>query len=64
MILIHARVKIDGKLAELYDDIEEFIENRPDAPKARYFKEKIEKGREQVRYFPGKLQRTKYTLQL
>ncbi len=51
MILIHARVKIDGKLAELYDDIEEFIENRPDAPKARYFKEKIEKGREQVRQF-------------
>lgn len=44
-------MKIDGKLAELYDDIEEFIENRPDAPKASYFKEKIEKGREQVKQF-------------
>jgi hypothetical protein len=31
---------MDGKPAELYGDIEEFIENRPDAPKARYFKEK------------------------
>ena len=51
MILIHARVKIEGKLAELYDDIEEFIENRPDVPKARYFKEKIEKGRAQVGQF-------------
>lgn len=51
MIIIHAKVKIDGKLAELYDDIEEFIEKRPDASKARYFKEKIEKGNEQVKQF-------------
>jgi hypothetical protein len=42
---------MDGKPAELYGDIEEFIENRPDAPKARYFKEKIEKGKELIRQF-------------
>jgi len=44
-------VKMDGKPAELYGDIEGFIENRPDVPKARYFKEKIEKGKEQIRQF-------------
>ncbi len=51
MILIHAKVNICCKPVELYDDIEEFIENRPEAPKAKYFKDKIETGKEQVRQF-------------
>jgi hypothetical protein len=51
VILIHARVNIGCKPVELYDDIEEFIENRPEAPKAKYFKDKIETGKEQVKQF-------------
>jgi hypothetical protein len=50
-----ARIRIDGKEIELYEDIETFTHSHPKSEKAKHFKNKIKEGEKQVAQFHSQM---------
>ena len=57
-----ARIRIDGKEIELYEDIETFTHSHPKSEKAKHFKNKIKEREKQVTQFHGHIEKSGFAV--
>ena len=57
-----ARIKIEGKEIELYEDIETFTHSHPKSEKAKHFKNKIKEREKQVTQFNVQMEKSGFAI--